>query len=356
MDGVRVHSWSELLQQTAADDVSFNARLQRFRSPFAFRGISADWPLTTSIQRLKHDVPTLRHIEKAMFRNFKKYAYADFDPTSSDWKWLALAQHHGLPTRLLDWTFSPFVAMHFATNELDKMDKDGVLWMVNFEHSRKHLPPSFTRALERHFALTFSVEMLEEDRDLSDPFVFDDTEGAQNPFVIFFEPPSLDPRIVNQWGLFSLMNRLDLRLDEWLALVAKSDTRLARKIVIDAEAKWEIRDRLDGMNLTERVLMPGLDGLSTWLKRWYSPKSAHPIEASEGPQRASVEPAQSSNAVGNVVVIPADATPAAAAARKGNGSARRAGNKPGKAAAVIANKANRSARGREAATGRRTSR
>jgi hypothetical protein len=69
MEGVRVHSWTELLQQTAADDVSFNSRLQRFRSPFAFRGISADWPLTIGIQRLKHDIPTLRHIEKAATPN-----------------------------------------------------------------------------------------------------------------------------------------------------------------------------------------------------------------------------------------------------------------------------------------------
>lgn len=292
MDTVRVTSWNELVEQAHAD--SFNDGLQRFRSPFAFRGVCADWPLSTSLQRLNHPVPTLLNIERAMFRNFKKYAYADLDPSTSDWKWLAVAQHHGLPTRLLDWTFSPFVAMHFATNELDNMDKDGVLWMVNFDGSRKFLPRPFRRSLAKHFALTFSVEMLEEDKDLNNPFSFSETEGMQAPFVMFFEPPSLDPRIVNQWGLFSFMNRIELRLDEWLASIKPRNKSIVRKIIIAAEAKWEIRDKLDGMNLTERVIMPGLDGLSTWLKRWYSPKSPHPVQVPPTPERASPGPADSS--------------------------------------------------------------
>lgn len=285
MDTTIISSWHDLVEQTFAG--SFSARLERYRSPYAFRGMVADWPVTSSIQRLRHDPNMLGFIEKAMFRNFKKYAYADFDARNSDWKWLSLAQHHGLPTRLLDWTFSPFVAMHFATNELDKMDRDGVLWMVNFDRARAYLPPFFQQSLARHYALTFSVEMLEEDPALIDPFIFERTEGMQDPFVMFFEPPSLDPRIINQWGLFSFTNRLDVRLDEWLVERAEHDRSLVRKIIISASAKWEIRDKLDNMNLTERVLMPGLDGLSTWLKRWYSPKSAHPVAASPGPVQAN---------------------------------------------------------------------
>jgi len=306
METVRVRSWSELVDTTFAD--SFSQRLQRYRSPFAFRGMCADWPLTNSLQRLRHDTEMLRSIERAMFRNFKKYAYADFEAGSSDWKWLSVAQHHGLPTRLLDWTFSPFVAMHFATNELDKMDKDGVLWMVNFDEARAHLPGFFQAALGRHYAMTFSVEMLEEDDAIKDPFVFELTEGMQDPFVLFFEPPSLDPRIVNQWGLFSFTNRLDVRLDEWLLARSASSPSLVRKIIIDAGAKWEIRDKLDGMNLTERVLMPGLDGLSTWLKRWYSPKIPHPTAVSPGPQHATPS------------VAPADTTPIAPAVTSGGTS------------------------------------
>jgi tetratricopeptide (TPR) repeat protein len=215
MDAVRVSSWNALLKEAHAD--SFNRALSRYRSPCAFRGMCADWPLSTSLQRLNHPLATLRNIERAMFRNFKKYAYAELDPSTSDWKWLAVAQHHGLPTRLLDWTFSPFVAMHFATNELDKMDTDGVVWMVNFDLIRRLMPSSFQRVLSQHYAMTFSVEMLEDDDDLKQPFVFEQTEGTQNPFVMFFEPPSLDPRIVNQWGLFSFMNSIDLQLDQWLA-------------------------------------------------------------------------------------------------------------------------------------------
>jgi hypothetical protein len=293
MDAVRISSWNAPLRVAHAN--SFNRGLQRYRSPFAFRGMCGDWPLSTSLQRLNHPVVTLQNIERAMFRNFKKYAYANLDPSTSDWKWLAVAQHHGLPTRLLDWTFSPFVAMHFATNELDKMDKDGVIWMVNFDLVRRLMPSSFQRALKKHYAMTFSVEMLEEEADLRQPFVFEQTEGTQDPFVMFFEPPSLDPRIVNQWGLFSFMNRLDLRLDEWLATIKPDRRRMVRKIIIDADAKWEIRDRLDGMNMSERVIMPGLDGLSTWLKRWYSPRSPHPIVVSATPKRASTRPVTDSS-------------------------------------------------------------
>lgn len=295
MDAVRVSSWNALLKEAHAD--SLDRKLQRHRSPFAFRGMCGDWPLSTSLQRLNHPVGVLGDIERAMFRNFKKYAYANLDPSTSDWKALAVAQHHGLPTRLLDWTFSPFVAMHFATNELDKMDKDGVIWMVNFDLIRRYLPDPFRQALAQHYAMTFSVEMLEEDDALSQPFVFAQTEGAQDPFVLFFEPPSLDPRIVNQWGLFSFMNRLDLRLDEWLATVRAARKRVVRKIIIEAEAKWEIRDKLDGMNMSERVIMPGLDGLSTWLKRWYSPRLPQPLLLAATPKRASPRPVQGAKGV-----------------------------------------------------------
>ena len=88
------------------------------------------------------------------------------------------------------------------------------------------------------------------------------------PFVLFLEPPSLDDRIVNQFALFSLISSPVVQLDAWLG----AHPGLCRKVVIPAALKWEVRDKLDQANVTERVLFPGLDGLSRWLKRYYTPR------------------------------------------------------------------------------------
>ena len=90
---------------------------------------------------------------------------------------------------------------------------------------------------------------------------------AKKPFVLFMEPPSIDDRIVNQFALFSVLSDATMSMDAWLALHPK----LPRRVVVPASLKWEVRDRLDQANITERVLFPGLDGLSKWLKRHYSP-------------------------------------------------------------------------------------
>jgi hypothetical protein len=91
---------------------------------------------------------------------------------------------------------------------------------------------------------------------------------SPEPFVAFFEPPSLDERIINQYALFSLVSDPQVRLDEWLA----EHPDVYRRIIMPKELKLEVRDRLDNSNITERVLYPGLDGLTRWLNRYYSPR------------------------------------------------------------------------------------
>jgi hypothetical protein len=72
---------------------------------------------------------------------------------------------------------------------------------------------------------------------------------------------------VNQFALFSVLPEVDLHLDGWL----RDSPDCYRKVVIPSDVKMEIRDKLDAANVTEGVLFPGLDGLATWLERYYTP-------------------------------------------------------------------------------------
>ncbi len=255
---LRVDSWLELQEALFAG--AWNDELRRFRPSFAFRGVQdAQHDLSTSLNRRQGDFAA--H-EKDLLRAFQKYARGGSQPCESVWDWLALAQHHGLPTRLLDWTFSPYVALHFVTEDPERYDEDGAVWCVDYRETNRLLPKPLQTALREEGADVFTAQMLAS--VAGDLHSFD--RLAKHPFVLFFEPPSLDDRIVNQFALFSVMNGPMLRLDTFL----ESQKRGVRRLVVPASLKWEVRDKLDQANITERVLFPGLDGLSRWLRRYYS--------------------------------------------------------------------------------------
>jgi hypothetical protein len=203
------------------------------------------------------------HLELHLLRNFRKYAEAGVGIAKNYWDWLSMAQHHGLPTRLLDWTYSPYVALHFVTAETARMNEDGVVWCIDFVKAHQLLPEMLRTRLAQEGADVFTTEMMAVlIRDL--PHL--DEMADADPFLLFFEPPSIDARIVNQFALFSAMPGADIPIERWLTL----HPEMCKKIVIPGgELKWEIRDKLDQANITERVLFPGLDGLSSWLKRHY---------------------------------------------------------------------------------------
>lgn len=260
----RPRSWLELVDWLYAD--SWSPVIGRFRSPFAFRGLpAADHDLSTSLLRLSAGQIDPAKLELSLVRNFRKYAHAQTAaPVDTIWHWLALGQHHGLPTRLVDWTYSPFVALHFATENPAFSGVDGVVWCVNFVEANRLLPVRLKTMLEEEHSDTFTVEMLSEFPTLR---AFDAL--GKEPFVIFIEPPSLDVRILNQFALFSLMPTPKARLDHWL----EDHPKLFRRVLVPRELKWEVRDKLDQANISERTLFPSLDGLSRWLERYYRPKA-----------------------------------------------------------------------------------
>jgi len=221
--------------------------------------------LTTSLARVGPGAD-LAKVEVSLLRNFRKYAYGT-TPAQVDWiwHWLAVGQHYGLPTRLLDWSYSPLVALHFATADPAMYDQDGIVYCANFIEANRRLPGRLRRTLVKEHSDTVTVEML------SSFSSFRSLEHlSAEPFVLFLEPPSLDLRMLTQFTLFSLMSCATVQLDSWFA----AHPELARRVIVPAALKWEIRDKLDQANVSERTLFPGLDGLSRWLGRYYLPRPA----------------------------------------------------------------------------------
>jgi hypothetical protein len=259
---VVAEGWTALLDELYRD--TWNPEIGRFRSPYVFRGVdTSDDDLATGLSRLGGSSADVRQIEGHLLRNFQKYASIEIGPGESCWKYLTFAQHHGLPTRLLDWTYSPLIALHFAIESPDLYGVDGCLWCLNHKLSNQFLPERLKRVAEREGADVFTAGMLESvAKSLGELDAL-----SSEPFVLFLEPPSLDARIVNQFALFSVMSSPGLNMRHWLS----SHPELARRIIIPAHLKLEFRDKLDQAGITERLLYPGLDGLARWLTRYYRP-------------------------------------------------------------------------------------
>ncbi len=246
-------------------DQPYDDSVKRNRSPYFYRGLPDDsYLLQTTLQR---NCGEKGHVlESVILRNFAKYAI-DQDPhiMESIWRQMVLGQHHGLPTRLLDWTYSPLVALHFAVNNANPQfisGTDCVVWKIHYDDINKSLPPVYSKKLEYNKAYLFTLDMLSQCAE--DPKKYD-ADMEANDSLCFLEPPSIDQRIINQYSYFTVMPKHIDCLEEYMA---KKMPRTVRYL-IKSDLRWRIRDMLDQMNVNERTLLPGFDGLAAWLKRYY---------------------------------------------------------------------------------------
>ena len=83
--------------------------------------------------------------------------------------------------------------------------------------------------------------------------------------MVVIEPPSIEQRIVNQYSFFSVVPMGISDIEDFL----DRRTRNTVKYVIDKKLRWRVRDMLDQLNVSERIMYPGLDGLSKWISRHY---------------------------------------------------------------------------------------
>lgn len=236
----------------------------RYRSSFFYRGLpSEQYSLTTSLHRNCGEKEHL--LELPLLENFIKYVSIE-DPTIDDsiWKAMVIGQHHGLPTRLMDWTHSTLSALHFANTEsnLGYLDKrDCAVWRIDARELNTMLPEEYKTMLAQKKTFLFSIATLSAITNSIEEY----DNAMEGKAFVTLEPPSIDQRIVNQYSFFTVMPKGITNLEDFL----EKNTNNTVKYIIDKSLRWDLRDILDQLNMNERMIYPGKDGIAKWLARHY---------------------------------------------------------------------------------------
>jgi hypothetical protein len=197
---------------------------------WVFRGQGQNWPLKPTIGRFSDRYSASR--EAQLLDEFKRHAkqYLIHSHSYSEWDWIFVAQHHGLPTRLVDWSTNPLVACFFACQESANGKKSGQITAI---------APG-------------RVGYLSNDEIIAGPLNLSKTR-----FVV---PTAVASRIIAQRGLFSVHS------DPVTAWRARNQRDFFE---IPGELKEEIKALLSRLGIDDQFLMADLDGLTSTLKWRY---------------------------------------------------------------------------------------
>ena len=232
---VVTNDWFKYDQQSVSSVREFiDFVLGEKRAHYLYRGHREEsWALEPVIDRVKHGALTRLDHEHQMFQEFRRRAAAFLStmPTN-DWELLTLARHHGLPTRLLDWSENPLAALFFAVEGPSK--GDGAVWTYLFRGLGRPLP-----------------------------------ENSPDPFSVehlgLYQPPHLHPRIAVQSSLFTV------HPESW-----KDDTDRwsgsLTKVVIPQRERPHVRHELFRLGIHRAALFPDLDNAAlriqqTWVNQ-----------------------------------------------------------------------------------------
>lgn len=281
------HLYIETILENWYDIFQLN---QRFLSKFIYRGQAEEnWKLSTSLERQMErlfpnlfDKVVISEHERLMIKEFQwKYPlYSLKHPEFSDViEWLTIMQHYGATTRLLDFSYSIFVAMHMAVAE---SGQDGAIWAIN------KIPLEF--GIFSQYREKYNVKSISHDRlveftlEKANELITKSFEDKIDKQLLIINPKTCNERLSRQQGLFIMTSDVKCSFQECLtsyldspeplriefkklieysvgAQYKQEDITLI-KIIIPKEKNYEIVKYLRAMNITTEILFPGLDGLA----------------------------------------------------------------------------------------------
>lgn len=293
-----IDSFEEYLK-TVRDELPEGRKYFRGQPKLAGDG----YELKPSIGRYKHlaglsyfDLDQLEHQVLDVFSNHL-VSYVPF-PLQSEWERLAMAQHHGLPTRFMDWTTNPLVALYFATRDT-KTDEDNqpvnsaVYVLISdppryTDFKRNNLKPvkpvgdTFTTPADTDpgyeaFGLDDYEKAQAEADAISDvlkhstPFS-EMLESAKEPKEVIAPPPIPSPFEINENVIYEPPHISPrMRAQDSVLLACHQPLKVLEEkdwleIIIKHEVHDDIRKRLDQYGVFDKQLFPDLDGIAKWLK------------------------------------------------------------------------------------------
>ena len=231
--------------------------LMGIRGTYVFRGQGEDWPLETRLDRLCR--PNLAtEAETTLLSTFKAAAHLyqqNLPGDKDDLSWWSLMQHHGVPTRLLDWTASPLIAAFFAAEHrpLGHANRRFVVWALDLDWLRKTARKNCG---------------LESDPPLSDPETFSKFfQGDFGFFVAPVQPCWRNARQVQQKGLFLCVGNPHQNFQYNLSSMQRDiegsrPSSLGYKITIPGSQRLAALGGLERLGIGRATLFPGLDGFA----------------------------------------------------------------------------------------------
>jgi FRG domain len=231
---------------------------------WVFRGVSnCEYKLIPKVGRENIKSPNISSrvkTEKSMFSLFKRQAHPHltYHP-QNDYEWLTLAQHHGLPTRMLDWSLNPLVALYFAVEKTN--GKDGALYALK---AGKKLPDEAVKKSNPFEIDKWMQTKQTNGLDKTDNILTSSVSIPQSQGRIYkYLPTLVAKRVAAQEGLFTIHADLTTHLGDCL----REGWELER-FIIPNSIKDDIRHTLYRLGFHRSSLFQDLDSLANHIE-WH---------------------------------------------------------------------------------------